>query len=57
MKRRREAEWIKKKQEFIYTLPSRDLLQIQGHIQTESERKEMSHANGNQKKTGVALLI
>ena len=32
--------------------------QTQGHIQTESEEKEkVFHANGNQKKAGVAFLI
>ena len=37
---------------------SRDALQTQGHIQTESEGMEkIFHANGNQKKAGVAILI
>ena len=35
----------------IYTLFTRDPLQIQGHIQTESEgMEEVLHANGNQRK-------
>ena len=39
-------------------LSSRDPLQFQKHIQTESERMEKTfHANGNQKKGGVAILI
>ena len=39
-------------------LSTRDPLQIQGHIQTESEGKEnVFHANGNQKIAGVAILI
>ena len=36
----------------------RDPLQTQGHIKTESEgREKIFHANGNQKKAGVAILI
>ena len=39
-------------------LSTRDPLQTQGHIQTESEGwKKIFHANGNQKKTGIAILI
>ena len=39
-------------------LSTRDPLQTQGHIQTESEgQKKIFHANGNQKKAGVAILI
>ena len=39
-------------------LSTRDPLQIQGHIQTESEGwKKIFHANGNQKEAGVAVLI
>ena len=42
----------------IYTLSTRDQLETQGHIQTESEREEkIFHANGIQKKPGVAVLI
>ena len=38
-------------------LSTRDPLQIQGHIQTGSEgRVKGFHANGNQKKAGVAIL-
>ena len=41
----------------IYMLSTRDPLQIQGHIQTGSEgRVKGFHANGNQKKAGVAIL-
>ena len=41
----------------VYRLPIRDPLQIQGHIQTGSEgRVKGFHANGNQKKAGVAIL-
>ena len=39
-------------------LSTRDPLQTQGHIQTESEGwKKIFHANGNQKKAGVVILI
>ena len=42
----------------IYMLSTRDPLQTYGHIQTENEGMEkMFHANGNQKKAGVAILI
>ena len=37
---------------------TRDPLQTQGHIQTESEGLEkIFHANGEQRKSGVAILI
>ena len=39
-------------------LSTRDPLQTQGHIQMESEgMKKIFHANGIQKKAGVAILI
>ena len=40
-------------------LLSRDPLQFYGHVQIESERmkKKIFHANGNQKKAGVPILI
>ena len=39
-------------------LSTRDPLQTQGHIQTESQGwKKIFYANGNQKKAGVAILI
>ena len=38
-------------------LCTRDPLQTQGHIQTERGWKKIFHANGNQKKAGVAILI
>ena len=42
----------------IYMLSTRDPLQTQGHIQMESEgMKKIFHANGIQKKAGVAILI
>ena len=39
-------------------LSTRDPLQTQGHIQTESTGwKKIFHAHGNQRKAGVAILI
>ena len=39
-------------------LSTRDPLQTKGHIQAESEGVEkIFHANGNQKKTEVTILI
>ena len=38
-------------------LSIRDALEIWGHTETEGIEKGVSHANGNQKKAGVALLI
>ena len=39
-------------------LSTRDPLQNKGHIQTKSEGLEkIFHANGDQKKAGVAILI
>ena len=39
-------------------LSTRDPFQTQGNIQTESERIEkIFHADGNQKKAGVAILV
>ena len=42
----------------LYILSTRDPPQNKGHIQTESEGlKKISHANRDQKKAGVAILI
>ena len=42
----------------IYMLSSRDPLHFKGHIQIERERMEkIFHANGDEKKAGVAILI
>ena len=55
-KRHRLAEWTKTRP--IYILSTRDPLQTQGHIQTESEGMEkIFHENGSQKKAGVTILI
>ena len=42
----------------LYMLSTRDPPQNKGHIQTGSEGwKKIFHANRDQKKTGVAILI
>ena len=42
----------------VYMLSTRDPPQTKGHIQTEVKGwKKIFHANGNQKKAGVAILI
>ena len=42
----------------LYMLSTRDPPQNKGHIQTKGERLEnVFHANRNQKKEGVAILI
>ena len=42
----------------LYMLSTRDPPQTKGHIQTESEGLEkVFHANGDQKKAGIAILI
>ena len=38
-------------------LSTRNPLQTSRHIQTESKRKNIFHANGKQMKAGVAILI
>ena len=57
-KRQRLAEWIQKTRP-LYMLSTRDPPQNRGHIQTESEglEKKIFHANRDQKKGGVAILI
>ena len=56
-KRHRLAEWIQK-QDPLFLLSTRDPLHTQGHRQSESEEwKKIFHANGNQKKAGVAIRI
>ena len=55
-KRQRLAEWIQKEDPYICCLQDTHL--NKGHIQTESEGLEkVFHANGYQKKEGVAILI
>ena len=55
-KRQRPAEWIKKQDLCICCL--RDPPETKGHIQTEMKGwKKIFHANRDQKKTGVAILL
>ena len=55
----KDKDWLKEyKNKPLYMLSTRDLPQTKGHIQTESEGLEkVFHANGDQKKAGVAILI
>ena len=56
-KRHRLAEWIQKQDPYICCLQESHV-KTQGHTQTESEgMKTIFHANGNQKKAGVTILI
>jgi len=50
------AEWIKKSRP-VYTLPTRDSLQIWRNTQTGREWRKLFYANGNQKKVRVTILI
>ena len=54
----KDKHWMKRnKNKTLYMLSTRDLLQTKGHMQTESEGLEkIFHANGGQKKTGIAIL-
>ena len=54
-KRHSLDEQIQKQDTYICYL--QDPLQTQGHIQGESDGTDTLHANGNQKKDGVAVLI
>ena len=55
----KDIDWLNGyKSKPVYMLYTRDTLQTQEHIQTESEGwKNIFHANGSQKKAGVAILI
>ena len=53
-------DWLNglKKKKPLYMLSTRDAPQHKGHIQTESEGlKKLFHANRDQKKVGMAILI
>jgi len=62
---KRQSGWINLKKKVkinhkthLCMFPAGDSLQILGHTQTESEEVEkIFHANGNQKKGGIAILI
>jgi len=55
----KDKDWLNgSKTRPLYMLSTRDSLQNKGHIPTESEGLEkIFHANGDQKKAGVAILI
>ena len=55
----KDKDWLNgSKTRLLYMLSTRDPPQNNGHIQTESEGLEkIFHANGDQKKAGVAILI
>ena len=56
-RRQRLAKWIQKQNPYIW-LSTKDPPQTQGNIQTESKGLEkIFHANGDQKKAGVVILI
>ena len=56
-KRQKLAEWMQKTRS-LYMLSTRDPPQNKGHIQTESEGQgKIFHANGDQKKAGVAIFM
>ena len=59
MPQSKDKDWLKGyKNKPLYMLSTRDPPQTKGHIQTESEGLEkVFHANGDQKKAGVAMLI
>ena len=49
--------WMDTKTKPLYMMFTRDPSQAKGHMQTESEGLEkIFHANGGQKKTGIAIL-
>ena len=55
IERHRVADWIKKR---LTMLPTRDSFQGERHTQTENEEMEkIFHANRNNKKAGVAILM
>ena len=55
----KDKDWLNgSKTRLLYMLSTRDPPQNNGHIQTESEGLEkIFHANGDQKKAGVGILI
>ena len=59
MPQSKDKDWLKGyKNKPLYMLSTRDPPQTKGHIQTESEGlEEVFHANRNQRKAGVAILI
>ena len=56
-KRRRLAEWIQKQDLYICCLQETHFRPRDTYRLTVRGRKKIFHANGNQKKAGVAILI
>ena len=56
-KRHRLAEWIQKQDPYIYCLQETHFRPRDTYRLKVREWKKISHANGNQKKAGVAILI
>ena len=59
MPQSKDKDWLNRyRNKSLHMLSTRDPLQTQGHIQTESEGLEnIFHTNGDQKKAEVAILI
>ena len=56
-KRHRLAEWIQKQDPYICCLQETHFRRRDTHRLKVRGQKEIFHANGNQKKAGVAILI
>ena len=56
-KRHRLAEWIQKQNPYIYCLQETHFTPRDTYKLKVRRRKTMFHANGDQKKAGVAILI
>ena len=56
-KRQRLAEWIQKQDPYIYCLQETHLKPRDTYRLKEKGWKKVFHANGDQKKAGVAILI
>ena len=56
-KRQRLAEWIQKQDPYICCLQETHLKQRDTYRLKVKVRKRLFHANGDQKKAGVAILI
>ena len=56
-KRHRLAEWIQKQNPYICCLQETHFRPRETYILTVRGWKKIFHANGNQKKAGVAILI
>ena len=57
IKRHRLAEWIQKQDVYIGCLQETHFRPRDTYRQKVKGRKKIFHANGNQKKAGVAILV